>query len=171
MFDWESILGVNLDRGDLDPALRDRVAEVLELRSEASIVSAQLNGLRAKRMRGGVVDEAELRRLTTVKTTLGKQIQAKSQALVRQAVDFDTLVGGLLKVLPTVLNTVEESIRIPLIVVLEAYGLDVDDLKRLLAPAVRMARRTSPTADSNALDLFGMLGGRRDPWSAATAEV
>lgn len=116
------------DPATLDPAIREQMAGVLQARSELLAAQAEVAALRARAWGGeaaldGIIDlkAAELARLRQDNSN-------RMRALLKGSVD----VEELLDVLPTVGVLLLQKFNIPLPVILEAAGVDLDAIKALL---------------------------------------
>ncbi len=116
------------DPATLDPEIREQMAGVLQARSELLAAQAEVAALRARAWGGevaldGIIDlkAAELARLRQDNSN-------RMRALLKGSVD----VEELLEVLPTVGVLLLQKFNIPLPVILEAAGVDLDAIKALL---------------------------------------
>jgi len=128
----ESILLTELlsyEPADLDPELRSKVASILHARSELLARQAQVAGLRAQVWSGvdGLTDIIDLKAAELAK--LRKANSEKARDLLKDAVDLE----GLLEILPAIGVSVLEKFNIPLPVVLEVIGVDIDAIKEAVS--------------------------------------
>lgn len=113
------------DPKDIDPEHRVLMAGILQARGEYLRASAEISDLRARAWSGeeGLGDIADLKAvyLTKLRADYTEQVRA----LLVDAVD----VGGLMELIPAVLAGVLQNFKVPLPVLMEAFGIDLDNFK------------------------------------------
>lgn len=113
------------DPATLPADKREQMAEILKARGEILRVQAEVVDLRAQSWAGvpGASDLAEIKAQDLAKARLAWVEKAKP--FVVASVDTDSLM----ELLPMIIGGVLQSFKVPLPVVLEALGADVDNLK------------------------------------------
>ncbi len=110
---------------DLDPEIRTSMSALLMARAEYLIAQAEVMNLRS-RIWGGeknLDSFAELKAAELAKVR--EDYSQRVQAIFKDAVDVD----GLAELIPMIAGGVLQNFTIPLPVLLEATGLDLDYLK------------------------------------------
>lgn len=112
---------------DIDPAHRELMARILKARGEYLRVSAEVSDLRARTWAGekGLDGVAELKAayLAKLRTDYTEQVRE----LLKESVDLE----GLTDLIPAVIAGVLQNFKIPLPVLMEAIGVDLDNFKLL----------------------------------------
>lgn len=113
------------DPKDIDPEHRELMADILTVRGEYLRASAEVSDLRARSWAGevGLDDLAELKAVDLVK--LRTDYAERVRGLLVNVVD----VGGLMELFPAVLAGVLQNFKVPLPVLMEAFGIDLDNFK------------------------------------------
>lgn len=116
------------DPATIDPSVRYQVAGILQARAELLTRQAEVAALRARAWGGedGLNDAIDLKAAELTK--LRKSNSEKMRALLKDAVDLD----GLLDMLPALGVAVLQKFNVPLPVVLEALGVDIDAIKEMV---------------------------------------
>lgn len=113
------------DPADIEPEYREKMAGILKARAELFSLSSEVTGLRARAWAGeeGLTDLIDLKAadLAKLREDYGKQMIA----LFKVSVD----VEGLLGLLPMLGLAVLNKFKVPPLLLLEAAGMDVDNLK------------------------------------------
>ncbi|HSE60727.1 MAG TPA: hypothetical protein VLA88_00355 [Candidatus Saccharimonadales bacterium] len=114
------------DPDNLPQGVRDQVARILQERAEHEEAAAELHRLRARQMTGekGLQDLIELKTRELTKERV-EYMQAAG-AFVREHVDL----AGLQGVASTALLLTLQSLRVPLPILLEIIGVDLDAVMR-----------------------------------------
>lgn len=110
---------------DFDEETREKMASILKARAEYLHASAEVLELRCRAWAGeaGIEDLAELKASNLAK--LRQDYAERMQNLFVDAVNME----GLVALLPMVAGGVLQNFKIPLPVLLEAAGLDLDYLQ------------------------------------------
>lgn len=119
---------LSYDPETLDPEIREQVSNILQARSELLVVQAEVAGLRARVWAGedGLDDAIDLKAADLLK--LREDHRDQFVKLLKVSVD----VEGLVELLPALGVALLQKFNIPLPVVLEASGADIDALKLLV---------------------------------------
>ena len=112
---------------DIQPAHREQMAAILKARGEFMRASAEVSDLRARAWAGetGMDDLIELKAADLAK--IRQDYAPLMIGLLKESVD----VEGLLSLVPMLVAGVLQNFRVPLPVLLEALGVDFDNLKLL----------------------------------------
>lgn len=123
---------LNYDPATISPEIREEVAAILKARSELLVAQAEVAGLRARQWASedGLGDLIDLKAADLAR--LREDYGNKGVALFKNAVN----VEGLLEMLPMFAVALLQQFKIPLPVLMEAVGMDIDGIKLL----VEMAR-------------------------------
>jgi hypothetical protein len=123
---------LSYDPSTIDVETRAEVSNILQSRSVLLAAQAEVAGLRARAW-AGEAGLSEIIDLKAADLTKLREDNSKSLiALLKKSVDTD----GLLEMLPMLGVALLQKLNIPLPVVLEACGVDIDAIKAL----VEMAR-------------------------------
>lgn len=117
---------------DLDPALRERMAVVTKARGEYLAAASEVAIMRSRVWSGekDLTDLAEIQAANFAK--LREDYAQSMRGLVMEAVDLDSLA----ELVPMIVGGVLQSVKIPIPLLMEAIGLDIDQVK-LLAKSLR----------------------------------
>ena len=119
------------DPATLDPELREQMAGVLQARSELLTAQAEVAALRARAWGGEAALDAIIDLKSAELAKLRQDSSNQMRALLKESVDLE----GLLDVLPTLGVLLLQKFNIPLPVILEAAGVDIDGIKTLVEAA------------------------------------
>ena len=119
------------DPATLDPAIREQMAGVLQARSELLVAQADVAALRARAWGGEAALDAIIDLKSAELAKLRQDSSNQMRALLKESVDLE----GLLDVLPTLGVLLLQKFNIPLPVILEAAGVDIDGIKTLVEAA------------------------------------
>jgi len=119
------------DPAAIDPAIREQMAGLLQARSDLLAAQAEVAALRARAWGGETAldDIIDLKSAELAK--LRQDHNDRIRALFKESVD----VKELLDVLPTVGVLLLQKLSIPLPVIMEASGMDMDAIKMLVKAA------------------------------------
>lgn len=118
---------LSYDPNSLSEEHRAQMAKILSARGDILRASAEVNDLRARAWAGeeGLADLADLKAADLAK--LREDYRDELLPFLKEAVDLEQLQG----LIPMVALAAIRSFRIPPPVVMEALGLDVDNMKML----------------------------------------
>lgn len=119
---------LSYDPDTIDSATREQVANILKARSEILQASAEVGALRARVWAGeaGLEDVIDLKAADLAK--LREDYINKMGPFVQSAVDLEELKG----MLPMFGMALLQTFKVPMPVVLEALGADVDQIMLLI---------------------------------------
>ena len=112
---------------DIEPKYRERMAQILRARGELLRATSEVIDLRGRAWAGEPGLTAIIDLKAAALTALRRDYQQVAVSFAKETIDVD----GLLEFLPLILTGILSKFHVPLPVVLEALGADVDGLKLL----------------------------------------
>lgn len=119
------------DPATVSPEIREKLAGILSNRAELLALQAEVTALRARAWSGekGLDALIDLKAVGLVK--LRKNNGERLLSLLKESVDVD----GLVDLLPTIGIALLQKLNVPLPVILEAAGADIDAIKEMVKAA------------------------------------